>query len=101
VFSNTPRAAAPGPLARRAQFAKRKVLSGSHAELISAALRELEQAGAAVPVVVGGIMPPGDEAALREAGVARVYTPKDFEVSRIMGDIVDVVADHHGVAAVP
>jgi (2R)-ethylmalonyl-CoA mutase len=76
-------------------------LSGSHAELIPAVLRELEQAGAAVPVVVGGIIPPADEAALRAAGVARVYTPKDFEVSRIMSDIVDVVAEHHGVAAVP
>src|SRR5918999_1325441 len=75
------------------------VLSGSHAELIPAVLRELEDAGALVPVVVGGIIPPADEAALREAGVARVYTPKDFEVSRIMGDIVDVVAEHHGVAA--
>jgi ethylmalonyl-CoA mutase len=52
-----------------------------------------------VPVVVGGIIPPADEAALLEAGVARVYTPKDFEVSRIMGDIVDLVAAHHGVAA--
>jgi ethylmalonyl-CoA mutase len=76
------------------------ILSGSHAELIPAVLRELEEAGASVPVVVGGIIPPADEAALREAGVARVYTPKDFEVSRIMGDIVDVVAEHHGVAAV-
>jgi methylmalonyl-CoA mutase cobalamin-binding domain/chain len=66
----------------------------------SAVLSELEEAGASVPVVVGGIIPPADEAALREAGVARVYTPKDFEVSRIMGDIVDVVAEHHGVAAV-
>jgi ethylmalonyl-CoA mutase len=77
------------------------ILSGSHAELIPAVLRELDAAGASVPVVVGGIIPPGDEAALRAAGVARVYTPKDFEVSRIMGDIVDVVAEHHGVAAVP
>jgi (2R)-ethylmalonyl-CoA mutase len=76
------------------------VLSGSHAELIPAVLRELEEAGASVPVVVGGIIPPADEAALREAGVARVYTPKDFELSRIMGDIVNVVAEHHGVAAV-
>jgi ethylmalonyl-CoA mutase len=76
------------------------ILSGSHAELIPAVLRELEEAGASVPVVVGGIIPPADEAALREAGVARVYTPKDFEVSRIMSDIVDVVAEHHGVAAV-
>jgi (2R)-ethylmalonyl-CoA mutase len=76
------------------------ILSGSHAELIPAVLRELEEAGASVPVVVGGIIPPADEAALLSAGVARVYTPKDFEVTRIMGDIVDVVAEHHGVAAI-
>jgi ethylmalonyl-CoA mutase len=76
------------------------ILSGSHAELIPAVLRELSSAGADVPVVVGGIIPPADEAALLEAGVARVYTPKDFEVSRIMGDVVDLVAEHHGVAAV-
>jgi (2R)-ethylmalonyl-CoA mutase len=76
------------------------ILSGSHAELIPTVLRELEDAGASVPVVVGGIIPLADEAALLEAGVARVYTPKDFEVSRIMGDIVDLVAEHYGVAAV-
>jgi (2R)-ethylmalonyl-CoA mutase len=76
------------------------ILSGSHAELIPEVLRELDEAGASVPVVVGGIIPPADEAALLEAGVARVYTPKDFEVSRIMGDIVDLVAERHGVAAV-
>ena len=69
------------------------ILSGSHAELIPAVLAELREAGADVPVVVGGIIPPADEAALLEAGVARVYTPKDFEVSRIMGDIVDLVAE--------
>jgi (2R)-ethylmalonyl-CoA mutase len=62
-------------------------------------LRELEEAGAHVPVVVGGIIPPADEAALLDAGVSRVYTPKDFEVSRIMGDIVELVAERHGVAA--
>ena len=75
------------------------ILSGSHAQLIPAVLAELRDAGADVPVVVGGIIPPADEAALLEAGVARVYTPKDFEVSRIMGDIVNLVAAHHGVAA--
>jgi (2R)-ethylmalonyl-CoA mutase len=76
------------------------ILSGSHAELIPSVLRELEEAGADVPVVVGGIIPPADEAALLEAGVARVYTPKDFEVSRIMGDLVELVAEQHGVSAV-
>jgi (2R)-ethylmalonyl-CoA mutase len=77
------------------------ILSGSHAELIPSVLEELREAGADVPVVVGGIIPPADERALLDAGVARVYTPKDFEVSRIMGDIVDLVAEHHGVAATP
>jgi ethylmalonyl-CoA mutase len=75
------------------------ILSGSHAQLIPEVLRELEEAGADVPVVVGGIIPPADEAALLEAGVSRVYTPKDFEVSRIMSDIVELVAERHGVAA--
>jgi (2R)-ethylmalonyl-CoA mutase len=75
------------------------ILSGSHAELIPEVLRELDEAGASVPVVVGGIIPPADEAALLEAGVSRVYTPKDFEVSRIMGDIVELVAERHGVTA--
>jgi len=75
------------------------ILSGSHAQLIPEVLRELEAAGADVPVVVGGIIPPADETALLDAGVSRVYTPKDFEVSRIMGDIVELVAERHGVAA--
>jgi (2R)-ethylmalonyl-CoA mutase len=75
------------------------ILSGSHSELIPAVLRELREAGADVPVVVGGIIPHADEKALLDAGVARVYTPKDFEVSRIMGDIVELVAEHHGATA--
>ena len=74
------------------------ILSGSHAELIPSVLAELREAGSDVPVVVGGIIPPADEAALLAAGVARVYTPKDFEVSRIMGDIVDLVAEHPAAA---
>ncbi len=76
------------------------ILSGSHAELIPAVLAELADAGVDVPVVVGGIIPPADEEALLAAGVARVYTPKDFKVTRIMGDIVELVAERHGVGAV-
>src|SRR4051812_522115 len=75
------------------------ILSGAHRELIPSVLEELRAAGADVPVVVGGIIPAADERALLDAGVARVYTPKDFEISRIMGDIVDLVAERHGVAA--
>ena len=62
-------------------------------------LSELSEAGADVPVVVGGIIPPADERALLAAGVDRVYTPKDFDISRIMGDVVDLVAEHHDVTA--
>jgi len=75
------------------------ILSGSHRELIPQVLEELRAAGADVPVVVGGIIPKVDEEEMLAAGVARVYTPKDFEVSRIMGDIVDLVAERNGVAA--
>jgi (2R)-ethylmalonyl-CoA mutase len=74
------------------------ILSGSHRELIPEVLEELRAAGADVPVVVGGIIPKVDEDEMLAAGVARVYTPKDFEVSRIMGDIVDLVAERSGQA---
>jgi (2R)-ethylmalonyl-CoA mutase len=75
------------------------ILSGSHMELIPDVIRELEEAGVDVPVVVGGIIPAADERKLLGAGVARVYTPKDFQVTNIMGDIVDLVAERNGVAA--
>jgi (2R)-ethylmalonyl-CoA mutase len=77
------------------------ILSGSHLELIPSVIAELRAAGADVPVVVGGIIPEADAAKLIDAGVERVYTPKDFEISRIMGDIVDLVAERNGVAAAP
>jgi ethylmalonyl-CoA mutase len=68
------------------------ILSGSHRELIPAVLDALRQDGVRVPVVVGGIIPEQDVAMLREAGVAAVYTPKDFDINRIMRDIVELVA---------
>jgi (2R)-ethylmalonyl-CoA mutase len=70
------------------------ILSGSHRELVPEVVRLLRDEGVDAPVVVGGIIPPADEAALLDAGVARVYTPKDFEINRIMGDIVELVAEH-------
>ncbi len=75
------------------------ILSGAHRELIPAVLEELKAAGVDVPVVVGGIIPLADERAMLEAGVARVYTPKDFELSKIMGDIVELVAERAGIVA--
>jgi (2R)-ethylmalonyl-CoA mutase len=75
------------------------ILSGSHRELIPTVIQRLREAGSDVPVVVGGIIPVADEQFLIDAGVARVYTPKDFEISKIMGDIVDLVAERNGVGA--
>ncbi len=75
------------------------ILSGSHLQLIKETLVELRCAGLDhVPVVVGGIIPDGDAAQLRAMGVARVYTPRDFELNRIMLDIVEL-ADRQAVAA--
>ncbi|MBA2764219.1 MAG: protein meaA [Thermoleophilaceae bacterium] len=75
------------------------ILSGSHRELIPTVLQRLAEAGCDVPVVVGGIIPAADERELLASGVARVYTPKDFEITRIMGDIVELVAERNGVGA--
>jgi len=75
------------------------ILSGSHMELIPDAIRELEEAAVDVPLIVGGIIPLADEKKLLDAGVARVYTPKDFQVTQMMSDIVDLVAERHGAAA--
>jgi (2R)-ethylmalonyl-CoA mutase len=75
------------------------ILSGSHRELIPSVLEALRQAGAGdVPVVVGGIIPDSDAAKLREAGVAAVYTPKDYDLNRMMRDIVALVAERGGVS---
>jgi ethylmalonyl-CoA mutase len=70
------------------------ILSGSHMELVPAVLVGLEQAGLGdVPVIVGGIIPDADARRLIDAGVAAVYTPKDFGLTEIMGGIVDVIRD--------
>jgi (2R)-ethylmalonyl-CoA mutase len=78
------------------------ILSGSHRELIPAVIGALHDAEVDVPVVVGGIIPEQDVAQLKQAGVAAVYTPKDFDISRIMHDIVGIVgaeANGHGPSA--
>ncbi|MDP1752892.1 MAG: protein meaA [Reyranella sp.] len=68
------------------------ILSGGHVSLVGDVLRGLRAAGIGdVPVVVGGIIPPADAEALIAAGVARVYTPKDFDLTQIMRDVVGVV----------
>ena len=75
------------------------ILSGSHLELVPAVLRGLAEAGAGdVPVVVGGIIPEPDAAALRAAGVAMVFTPKHFGLTEIMGQLVEVIRASRGLS---
>jgi len=69
------------------------ILSGSHRELVPRVVELLRADGADIPVVVGGIIPAADAAAMKEAGVDGVYTPKDFEINRIMSEIADLVAE--------
>jgi (2R)-ethylmalonyl-CoA mutase len=68
------------------------ILSGSHLDLVRETIAELRAVGLGdVPVVIGGIIPPEDARALRQMGIARVYTPKDFKITEIMGDVVGIV----------
>ena len=68
------------------------ILSGSHVPLVKDVVARMRAAGLEdIPVVVGGIIPPDDADMLKEAGVAAVYTPKDFELNRIMSDLLRVV----------
>jgi (2R)-ethylmalonyl-CoA mutase len=72
------------------------ILSGSHLELVPRVVDLLAADGVEVPVVVGGIIPPADERSLLGRGIARVYTPKDFDLNRIMGDIATLVGERAG-----
>jgi (2R)-ethylmalonyl-CoA mutase len=79
------------------------ILSGSHRRLVPdvvEALRADRGGGAGgIPIIVGGIIPAADVEPLRAAGVAAVYTPKDFEITRILRDVVALVAERNGISA--
>jgi (2R)-ethylmalonyl-CoA mutase len=76
------------------------ILSGSHVALVDDVMARLRKLGLSeVPVVVGGIIPPEDEKRLLAAGVARVYTPKDYDLNTIMDQIVDLVEARRPEAA--
>ena len=75
------------------------ILSGSHVPLVEDLMQRMAEAGLThIPVIVGGIIPEADATRLRAAGVAQVYTPKDFELNVIMEDII-ALADPKAVAA--
>jgi len=72
------------------------ILSGSHVAMANEIVERMRQAGLGhIPVVVGGIIPARDVERLLAAGVAAIYTPKDFAINRIMADIVRLVDDRH------
>jgi (2R)-ethylmalonyl-CoA mutase len=74
------------------------ILSGSHVEVVPAVIDGLRAAGAGdIPVIVGGIIPPEDARTLTKRGVARVYTPKDYQINDMVDDIVTVVREANGL----
>jgi (2R)-ethylmalonyl-CoA mutase len=74
------------------------ILSGSHLALVPDILALLAEEGVDAPVVVGGIIPEQDRTWLVDAGVAAVYTPKDFQLARIMRDIAELTVKHRAGA---
>ena len=70
------------------------ILSGSHLDLVPEVVERLRAVGVDAPVVVGGIIPPEDAEVLKGKGVAAVYTPKDFEISRIMDELLTLAENH-------
>jgi (2R)-ethylmalonyl-CoA mutase len=77
------------------------ILSGGHGELVPQVLGRLRKLNAAdIPVVVGGIIPPSDARDLRAQGVVAVFTPADFDITGIVGRIVDVIRRAHGLETV-
>jgi ethylmalonyl-CoA mutase len=96
----TPEAIVAAAAEGRVHVVGLSILSGSHLPLVRDVVARMKAAGLAdVPVVVGGIIPPEDESALKAAGVAEVYTPKDFELNRIMSDLVRIVEGSAEAAA--
>ena len=68
------------------------ILSGSHVDLVRDVAAKMRDAGIGhIPLVVGGIIPPEDELVLKQVGVSRVYTPKDYKLNEIMSDVVSLV----------
>jgi len=96
----TPRQIAAAALEEGVHVVGLSVLSGSHMDLVREILEEMRARGlGATPVVVGGIIPAEDVGPLRAMGVSAVYTPKDADLNRILGEIVDVVRSSRGLSS--
>jgi len=75
------------------------ILSGSHQELVPAVVDAVRSAGVQAPIVVGGIIPPEDHTALVDKGIAAVYTPKDFELGRIIEELAELALRYRDPSA--
>jgi ethylmalonyl-CoA mutase len=92
----TPAEIVAAALAEDVHLVGLSILSGSHLSLVPEVLSGLEAAGVSdVPVVVGGIIPEADAVALRDLGVAAVFTPKDFAITDMMGELVRLIRAAH------
>ncbi len=90
----TPEEIVEAAIAKKPHVIGLSILSGSHLPLVKDVVSRLREAtDVDIPVVVGGIIPPEDASALKNAGVTEVYTPKDFELNRIMSDLCRIVED--------
>ena len=88
----TPEAIVATAAAERVHVIGLSILSGSHLPLVAEVIQRMRAAGLGdVPLIVGGIIPEEDAAKLRADGVARVYTPKDFDLNQIMSDVLDIL----------
>jgi len=88
----TPEAIVEAAINEKVHVVGLSILSGSHLPLIAEVMERMQGAGLDIPVILGGIIPDEDCAALMDMGIARIYTPKDFDLNRIMLDIVALVA---------
>jgi (2R)-ethylmalonyl-CoA mutase len=95
----TPEEIVAAALAEKAHVVGLSILSGSHIPLVEDLMQRMKSAGIGhIPVLVGGIIPDEDSQRLQNMGVAKIYTPKDFELNTIMMDIVALV-DPEAIAA--
>jgi (2R)-ethylmalonyl-CoA mutase len=89
----TPEELVEAAIEKQAHVVGLSILSGSHMPLVEDLMQRMAAAGLShIPVIVGGIIPDDDAAKLKSIGVAKVYTPKDFELNTIMRDIVTLVS---------
>jgi len=96
----TPEEIVEAAVAKKPHVIGLSILSGSHLPLVKDVVNRLREAtNVDIPVVVGGIIPPEDASALKDAGVTEVYTPKDFELNRIMSDLCRIVEDSADAAS--